>query len=157
MTISQDDLKKLVSYDPETGLFRSLGFARGKVFDCKNGAGYIQMTLNKQFYYGHRLAWFYVHGEWPKYIDHINGDKGDNRLENLRPATHSQNLANAKLRCDSTSGLKGVCKITEGRWKAQIQVLCKRYNLGFYDTKEQAHKAYLAAAAQHFGEYSRAA
>ena len=94
--LTQERLKELLEYDPETGFFtrligRSGPRARsGDVAGCDNGQGYIRIYVDGRPYKGHRLAWFYVHGAWPREIDHINGDKSDNKLANLRPATRSR-------------------------------------------------------------------
>jgi hypothetical protein len=92
-------------------------------------------------------------------IDHINGDRLDNRIENLRTATYSQNSANAKRHSRNTSGLKGASKRFKngkwtGRWQASITYQRKQINLGYFDTKEEAHAAYLEAARRLQGEFA---
>lgn len=96
-------------------------------------------------------------GEWPAdMIDHKNRDRTDNRWENLREATRSQN--NANRRASSTHGFKGATfNRRQGRWMAQTKVNGKRVYLGYYDTPEEAHAAYVAAAERYFGEFARAA
>lgn len=88
-------------------------------------------------------------------VDHINGDKQDNRRKNLRLATISQNHQNSKLRKDNTSGYKGICWIESmGKWRARIGVNKKYIVLGFYDTPELAYEAYCKAAKELHGEFA---
>lgn len=99
--------------------------------------------------YVHRLAWLYVHGEWPtEQIDHINQNPVDNRIANLRPADKSQNVQNIDAAYGS-SGYRGVSfdsRCGDGNsWRARIMVDGKSHSLGYYATAEEAHDAYLAA------------
>lgn len=88
-------------------------------------------------------------------VDHINGDRLDNRLTNLRPATWSQNSINAQKHRDNTSGYKGVCwAATKNKWKAVININKKRTFLGYFLTREEAAIAYNKAAHEHYGEYA---
>ena len=96
----------------------------------------------------------YIYGEWPPdQIDHIDGEPSNNRLDNLRLATNSENQQNRK-KSNNTSGAKGVCKI-RNRFKAHIGVRGKVKNLGTYGTFNEAADAYKTAAAQYFGEFAR--
>lgn len=89
-------------------------------------------------------------------VDHVNGDQTDNRRSNLRLATRSQNLANSRLRSDNSTGFKGVhFNKAERRYIASISKQGRRHHLGYYDTAEEAHKAYLTAAQALFGEFAR--
>lgn len=117
---------------------------------------YLGAGLDFKRFYLHRLAWQYVTGHPPAdQIDHINGDKHDNRFENLREATASTNGANMHGR--SSSGFKGVyLEKRSGRWFSAICVRNKRMHLGTFGSPEEAHAAYVAAAAKHFGEFARA-
>lgn len=150
MTVAIDRLRALLAYDPATGIFtrriRVCNQPAGKVAGCADLDGYVMITIDRQSYKAHRLAWLYVHGEWPLGdVDHINGDTGDNRLANLRPATRAENMQNLrKPNRGSKSGYLGVSK-NAGRWFAQITVAGKRRHLGYHDTPEAAHIAYLAA------------
>lgn len=95
-----------------------------------------------------------MYGQWPSSeLDHINGDKLDNRIVNLRLANRSQN--NANTRCRSKVGMKGVVEI-KGKYRAGITISRQFHHLGMFDTPEQAHEAYLAKARQAFGEFHRA-
>ena len=110
----------------------------------------------KAYLKAHRLAWFFVYGEWPqKQIDHINGNKSDNRISNLRLATASQNLSNKGITKSNTSGYKGVSfNRTKKKWMASIKVNKKSINLGYFLTPEEASEAYKAAAIKHHGEFA---
>lgn len=148
---TQDALKKTVHYDPETGLFtRVRGIRKGAIFGTKTYDGYLcGKVLGKQ-YRLHRLAWLYVHGEWPKnQIDHINGIRTDNRLCNLRDVTPSINKQNTrKADRDNKTGFLGV-QFSQGKYQAQIRVNKKPLFLGTYDSPEEAHAAYLKAKRQY--------
>src|SRR5882672_2364605 len=106
-------LRTILHYDPKTGIFRwrvrmSPARGAGEIAGAKSG-NYIRIGIKRRWYQAHRLAWLYVHGKWPLYwLDHANGDKLDNRLENLREATHSQNQMNSRRAKHNTSGFKGV-------------------------------------------------
>lgn len=161
--VSQERLKELFTYNPNDGLFirivgRSGPNARaGDVAGCDNGQGYIRIYVDGAPYKAHRLAWFYMYGEWPGEIDHVNMDRSDNRISNLRPATRAQNRANTKAYSNNKSGEKGVSwyKAT-GKWKAQIQKNGKKVGLGYFETIESASAAYKAASKEMFGEFARA-
>ena len=147
--------------DQETGIFmwlvdvgkkRLVGFRAGSL--AKNG--YWVITLYGKKYYGHRLAWFYVHGEWPQFeIDHRQPPKSDNRLSNLRPATHSQNLCHQGLKAHSTTGIKGVYfdKRAEA-FVARLTTSKQTLWLGQFPNKEEAGAAYDIAAIKHHGEFA---
>lgn len=154
-----------IVYDPETGIFLRKGNSRsngrgtaGTI--CKNG--YIHIMIGPMMLKAHRLAWFIVHGAWPiGMLDHINGDRSDNRICNLRPVTSSQNKANGERYVTNKSGYKGVIYRPDARgskkWRAQITVNYKRIALGYFHTAEQASAAYQIAACKHFGEFARSA
>lgn len=156
-------LTSILDYNPETGIFVWKA-PRSKV-NVGNFAGhvkkgkkpYVRIMIDGKDYSAHRLAWFYVHGFWPKeHIDHINGNHSDNRIANLREATRSQNRTNSK-NCNKT-GLKGVRMrkyIKDGgrNWEAQITFNKKTTYLGCYHTKEEAHTAYCDAARRLHGDF----
>jgi len=144
--LTQARLKELLSYDPVTGLFTWRVNRRGHVVagqraGCDNGPnGYRVLKVAGRVYLEHRLAWFYVTGEWPERdVDHVNGNRKENSFLNLRPATRKQNLENQKLRIDNTSGHRGVTldKRT-GRFVARIFHNRRGYHIGVFDTAEQA-------------------
>lgn len=104
----------------------------------------------------HRAVYLYHYGYLPPFIDHKNGDPCDNRIENLREATRSQNNHNAKLRKDNTSGVKGVTWVKrEQKWKARLCLDGKFINLGTFSTKEAAAEVVRDARTRIHGEYAR--
>jgi len=145
--ITQSELKNLLDYSPENGLFRWIkptnsSVRVNSVAGYKTGGGYIYITINGSQYMAHRLAWLYVRGVWPKeQIDHINHVGDDNRLVNLREATNQENQRNASIRKDNASGITGVVyrKLT-GKWESRIKVNGKDIYLGCYVSKEKAIK-----------------
>lgn len=157
-------LKELLHYDPATGDFirligRSGPRARvGDVAGHRQPEGYCRIYVDGKGYKAHRLAWFYMTGEWPSEIDHINGDKSFNAFANLRPVTRSQNRMNVAAYQSNKSGIRGVSWCSRNRkWKAQIQRDGVKKSIGYYPTKEDAKAAYDEAAAELHGEYRRAA
>src|SRR5215211_8204686 len=151
-------LRELLHYDPETGLFTwrvtRTGTARaGSLAGWRMSDGYIRISLGERSYLAHRLAWLYVTGEWPPgYLDHRDTDKDNNRWCNLRPATRSQNGANARRPSHNTSGFKGVTRHRGDRkWAAQIRVHGQIIHLGRFVDLEDARAAYVSAAQHHFG------
>lgn len=160
-TISTEQLHDLMRYDPETGHFTRLVKCgkerRGAIAGTTNKNGYCNIMIGGRLYRAHRLAWFYMTGEWPKGdVDHKNRDRLDNRWENLREATRSQNNANRPG--GRPHGLKGAFFYkARGRWMSKIDVNRKQIYLGYYDTAEEAHAAYMAAAVHYFGDFARAA
>lgn len=164
-------LRASLRYDPETGVFTwakdnilaggAKVVSNGDRAGTINADGYRQIQFKidgrKRGFKEHRLAWLLVHGKWPtNQIDHVNGDRSDNRIVNLREATNSQNMMNRKLNANSGSGVKGV-SFHRGsqRWRARLQFNGKRIHLGDFKNKEAAEIAYEAAAKRHFGEFAR--
>lgn len=159
--LNVDLLRSLLDYDPNTGLFRWTAKRRWRTDLCGEVAGhfnkrYVTIQFEGKQWAAHRLAWAYMHGELPtEDLDHINGDKHDNRIANLRPATRAQNCCNVRLRRNSKSGLKGVSwKSDDGKWLAQIQFQGKSRFLGYFRTKEAAAAAYDRAARELHGEFA---
>ncbi len=161
--LTAERLRELLSYDPATGVFTRVKTTCSRLKPgCEAGTvsvyGYVRIQVDGRIYPAHHLAWLYVHGEWPVgIIDHANGERSDNSLANLRPATISQNKANSRLRQDNQSGFKGAYRASNGRWRAQIRCHGRLRSLGRFATAEQAHAAYVKAAAELFGEFARAA
>lgn len=157
MTVTADRLRELLHYDPETGAWTWVddGSPAGWL---DTSTGYHRVSIDGRSYYLHRLAWFWMTGTWVHRIDHRDTVRSNNRWANLREATQSTNGANRSVSVKSALGVKGVsrCKTT-GRYRADITVLGKRFNLGRFDTIEAASEAYALAAAEHFGEFARAA
>ena len=148
--IALDELKSVLLYEEETGRFiwlETRGKARkGGVAGTPHICGYVHIGIKKHNYLAHRLAVFYMTGEWPKYdVDHINGIRTDNRWANLRPASRSQNMQNQKsARSNNATGFLGVVP-NKKRFGAQIRIFGKTKCLGTYDTPQQAHEAYVLA------------
>ena len=144
-------VRDVLSYDAETGVFRwKVAVARrikgGDIAGSECHQGYWVIRLDKRIYKAHRLAWLYVHGEWPAGdIDHINGVRLDNRIANLRDVSRSVNIQNLRrARSDNKCGLLGVSPHGR-RWRAVITLEGQRQHIGHFDTPEIAHQAYLEA------------
>lgn len=154
--ISAQRVRELFLYDPETGVLtrRVRTPTRnnaGEKAGSRNGSGHLQTRVDGRLVSVHRIAWLYVYGRLPEnQIDHINGIRDDNRIANLREATNAENMQNQKRgRSDGRSGFLGVSWASrEGRWRATITVAGKQKSLGFFDTPEQAHAAYLDSKAE---------
>ena len=141
--LEHSELIKVLDYNPETGVFtRKKAIQKLKIGDIvgTNLNGYLCTKLKNKIYYLHRLAWFYVYKKWPNNdIDHINRNKKDNRICNLRCVTRQQNLQN---RLDAV----GVFQTTnKKRWRARINSENKAINIGTFATKEEAVLAYQEA------------
>jgi hypothetical protein len=136
----------------QRGRSRQIGRPAGAV----NRDGYRRIKYMYKLYAVHRLVWTY-HGNDPvDFIDHINGDVLDNRIENLRAATHSQNCMNTRLRSDNTSGIKGVrwSKLKQ-KWIGTVGINYKNYCAGEFDTKEKAAEAVAKLRQELHGEFAR--
>jgi len=140
-SLTHEDLCKNLSYDSETGEFTriksntncvKIGDRAGSV--AKNG--YIEISVCSHRYYAHRLAWFYTFEEWPSEVDHINRNRSDNRICNLRTVTHEENMKNTTKRTDNTSGYTGIARDKRtGKWIARIG---NKHWLGRHKTLEEA-------------------
>jgi hypothetical protein len=156
--ITQLELKELLSYNQDTGIFtwnvnRSGGAKSGDIAGSIHHEGYIRIQINKKIYAGHRLAWLYVHGYFPENkIDHINGNTSDNKITNLRTASDVENARNRKIKSTNISGFKGVSKHLN-MWRARYTANNKTYNLGLFETKELARQAYESATLKEFGDF----
>jgi hypothetical protein len=159
---SLDRLNELLAYDPDAGLFTWKVWRRwsapvGGVAGNKVKKGYIKISIDGVDYSAHRIAWKMFYGSEPvEQVDHINGDKSDNRICNLRAASNAQNQANVAISQNNTCGFKGVSfHKHSGKWQARIGVNYKRIHIGKFNTPEEAHEAYKKAAKEYFGEYAR--
>ena len=151
-SLTADELKHVLSYNPETGVFvwlirPSKAVKAGMVAGCiEKRIGYSTIGIKGKIYKAHRLAWLYVHGEWPTgLIDHINGQKADNRIANLRVVLadgNSQNVRKPNRR--NKSGFMGVI-FFQNKWRATMSYKGKTKWLGDYATPEEAHQVYLEA------------
>ena len=159
--ITKQELQALLSYDPNTGLFRWLNpqsprMRPGDLAGNLRPDGYRQIRLKGGRYLAHRLAWLYMTETWPKIvIDHINHDQTDNRWCNLREATISQNCAHGKIRSHNTSGFKGVTwNLQLKKWRAAIRANGHTRHLGCFNTREEAHATYCIEATKAFGDFA---
>ncbi|MFW0989056.1 HNH endonuclease [Cronobacter sakazakii] len=158
--MNEKNLLELLTYHPESGLFTwnvSRGKARkGKVAGYEMTGGYVGIFFNKKLYKAHRLAWPFTHGELPSgEIDHINCNKKDNRINNLRVVTTAENLRNRGMQKRNTSGVKGVNR-KKGRrgWEVRIGVNHRRLFLGTFDDIELAELVAKEARAKYHGEFA---
>lgn len=176
-----DYVRSILHYEPETGElrwrerpvthFRATGGRTAEhacaVWNARyagavagtDGDGYILIGIDGRIYRAHRIAWLWMTGEWPKdQVDHKNMRRADNRWENLREASHSQNNGNRRAYSNNTSGVKGVYwhKLVK-KWKAEIQVNGRTISVGYFDEDKlnEAAAAYAVAALEWFGEYAR--
>ena len=127
----------------------------GKRFGQKDKDGYVVGRFFYKRYKEHKLIWLYHYGEWPNgNLDHINTIPDDNRIENLREATHQQNMFNRGSHKNTTSIYKGVhwCKSNK-KWRAAYKFNGKTIRVGDYDCEESAHKAYVEAVKDHQKEF----
>lgn len=167
-------LNEALSYDQDTGVLRwkedrplyhfksehghKVWRARyaGKIAGT-DSHGYLQARVSGKHIRVHRIAWIMTHGDIPAnlQIDHINGVKSDNRIDNLRLATNADNQCNSVSRSNNTSGTRGVSfhKIS-GKWVAQISIGGRVKNLGAYDTIGDAAQVYRNASIKHHGRFS---
>lgn len=143
--ITQSRLKQLLSYDPATGIFtRMTKWGSKNIGDVPGSLspqGYWYIGVDSKVYPAHRLAWLYVHGEMPMGdIDHINRNRLDNRIVNLRVTSRSTNVHNSPHR-NPASKIKGVYRTKENHWQASIRVQGVMYRLGTFKTIEAATDA----------------
>lgn len=158
--LTQARVQELLSYDPETGVFTwrislSNRAPVGSVAGT-NSYGYVHIGVDGTIYRAHRLAWLWVHGALPTTdVDHINCNRADNRISNLRLASRSQNCANIpRLRATNSSGRRGVCwDKSRGKWAAQITINYRNRLIGRFDNIDDAEAAYLKVAREHFGAF----
>jgi hypothetical protein len=152
--ITHKELLERLSYDPETGVFTWL---KSHSNNAKNGEeagrltqdGYRSININNTNYLSHRLAWFYVYGAFPSdNLDHINRNRSDNRISNLRIASHKENNMNR-------TGKGYTWFKRDQKWKAQIQVDKSNKHLGYFDTWQEAQAAYLEAKKKYHPTWSQ--
>lgn len=146
-----EQLQSILDYAAESGVFtwkvRRGNVLQGRAAGYLRDDGYITIRINRRHYRAHRLAWLWMHGEWPTDdIDHIDGNPANNAIDNLRTVSPGENLQNMRrARSDNNCGLLGVawqksCKL----WRAQIRVNGQRIHIGYFKDAESAHAAYLA-------------
>lgn len=155
-----DDIHRMISYDPLTGefkwkVYRTFRAVIGGIAGTAHHTGYTRIKILGKQFLAHRLAWLMQYGELPvNEIDHIDQDKSNNRIANLRCGTRSQNEANKAGRKSNLLCRKGVSVAQSGRARAVITVRWETIPLGTYDSIDEAAHAYNKAAIHHFGEYA---
>jgi hypothetical protein len=159
--ITQAEIHRLFEYNADTGAFvrkvkTAIAAKVGDKAGYLNKQGYIQMRVAGKTYQAHSLAWLYVHGEIPAMLDHIDGDRSNNAINNLRIADKSINGFNREKKSDSSSVFKGVLWSKKyKKWEAKINANRKRTHLGYFDCEQEAAHAYNKSAVELHGEYAR--
>ena len=160
--IKADDARKYLDYDPATGVMRwkiwpRTGRPSGREVLTTNAQGYRVVVLMGRQYRVHRVAWLMMYGKWPpELLDHVNGNRTDNRLVNLREATRAENNRNRGMSGNNTSGFKGVTYNKDrNKWQAKIWRNNKAIHLGRYPSAQGAFAAYCKASREYHGEFRR--
>lgn len=147
-------LQEVIFYDPETGQFFKK--KTGKEIGPGNKSRYLTIRIgDNKPYYAHRLAWLYVYGSVPGQIDHINGDRRDNRISNLRLCTQSQNMMNTPRQSNNKTGYRGVRLRSTGKYEASISVGGKKIHLGTFEAAIDAAAEYKKASETLYGNFAR--
>ena len=150
--------KELLEYNPDTGVFtwRVSNSNRVKIGDIAGclhkNSGYTLIRVGDKLLRAHRIAFFIVNNETPNVIDHINGDRSDNRISNLRSCTSQQNGFNSSKQINNTSGYRGVSK-AGNKWRARIYIKNKETSLGHFDCPKEASRVYEEKARELHGEF----
>ena len=157
--LTAEYLRSILYYDQETGIFTwkvrtSNSVKVGDAAGCQSG-GYLRIRLQSKPHKAHRLAWLYVYGTWPKgQIDHINRNRSDNRIANLREVTNKQNGQNKSKRSDNTSGHTGVSWHKQSsKWQVKIKHNQKLIHLGYFTDIEEALSARKAGELKYWGHH----
>lgn len=161
MNTDLTNIKHFLNYNQETGIFTWLHpqgskVKRGAIAGAVRPDGYVVIKICKKPYMAHRLAWLFIHGEWPaSFIDHINLNRSDNRAINLRLATNSENMMNQSKRADNSSGVKGVdWHSRTKKWRARCMVSGVRHTVGMFNSKREAEKSIREFRNQVHGEFA---
>ena len=158
--VSHSEVLRVFYYDPGTGIMTR----RATVGNCgevgapvgtPNSDGHLVVRLHYKIYYVHRLAWFYMTGEWPRKLDHKNRIKSDNRWKNLREATNAENARNRNPASNNTTGHSGVGWFKQyGKWRSMIKVNGKSIFLGYFDSFSDAVAVRKLAEIRYFGDFA---
>jgi hypothetical protein len=156
-------MKDQLDYCPVTGIFKWKVNKKGHVkagmeAGATHSKGYKTIRVNGVDYLAHRLAWAFFYGSISEkeQIDHINLDRKDNRILNLRKATHEENCRNTRCRAHNVSGLKGAhLDKRNGKYRARISIKGKQYWLGYFKTPELAHAVYCDVSQKLHGLFHR--
>ncbi|WP_241622504.1 HNH endonuclease [Rosenbergiella australiborealis] len=157
---NQNFLKSILHYDPCTGLFTHKtqrgGVKKGSLAGNKNKSNYVVIRINHKAYRAHRLAWLYTYGMWPTgMLDHINNDRSDNSIYNLREASNSENNQNKNLAKNNLCGIKGVFwNKHKRRWEASCSLNGKRYVLGRFKNISDAEREVRLFREKAHGEFA---
>lgn len=157
--VTQELVRSLFRYNPKNGeLIRLTDVGGAKVGDvggCLDNTGYILTSVNGKVYQNHRLVFIYFYGCIQDQVDHINGIRSDNRIENLRAATHRENIRNSGMQKNNTSGVKGVCWSKKNkRWIAKITTDGERVHLGSFTDLDEAAKVVKEKREELHGEFA---
>ncbi|QDX29533.1 HNH endonuclease [Dickeya poaceiphila] len=157
--LSHRQLIELINYDESTGIFtwnvdRTGGVKKGDEAGYINNLGYRMIKLFGELHLAHRLAWFYKHKYWPSNLDHLDRNKDNNSLNNLRECSKSENQMNRAVPSNNTSGVKGVVwNKRTSKWQAQAGLNGKRYYLGLFNELSDAKNAYISFCKENHGEF----
>lgn len=152
--LTAETVRRLLSYDAQTGLFTwrvkpAPAIRSGSLAGRTDARGYVGINIRYKKYAAHRLAWLYVTGSWPsQQIDHIDRNPGNNRFDNLRDVTGSQNCLNRVHPEAARRGARGVTLLKSGRWQAQIARQGRAQYLGTFPSEAEASAAYQARLAE---------
>lgn len=161
--LTQSELQTLMTYDADAGVLR-WAVSRGKVrpgdrIGSLDREGYRRVRINDKQYLEHRLVWLWHHGHFPRILDHIDRNRDNNRIENLRLCNESQNAANSGPPVHNTSGYRGVYfDVDRSKWVARIRLVVNgqrlRYRIGRYDSADEAAIHYNLHMRERFGDYA---
>lgn len=155
------EIIKNLTYNQETGVFtwkENIGrrIKKGSKAGHLRSEKYISIGYKGKNLYAHRIAWYFIYKEIPKYIDHINGDGTDNKIKNLRSCTLSQNSMNRKIHSNNKTGYKGIYYAKDkSKYRASIMINGKKKHIGYFETAEEASEAYANYAKEKQGEFYR--
>ena len=154
--VTQRRLLELLHYNPDTGVFTWRCGNRAGKRAGSNSEGYRLIRADGRLYRASRLAWLYVHGRWPdEQMDHINGNRADDRMSNLRPATAQQNCANLHgANKGSATGILGVSLAHNGKYRVRAGKDGKHFRVGTFATLEDAERASRELRVRLFGAYA---